>query len=180
MARNLYDLGDQCPDPNGAWLNEREEGRSRIVPMGMLVVALAGAGLAVVLLKDSLPDPNGPAVEPTSISDRFALCDDPQGDACVLSGDAYAWRGKRYHVADMKAPDAADPGCAQEAERAAAARIALAAMMNGGAFEARRDPADADPSARLLLRDGVSIGQLMILKGHARPWSDTAPDWCAA
>lgn len=180
MARNLYDLGDQCPDKNGAWLNEKEDRRSRIVPIGMLMGALAGAGLAVVLLKDSLPDPNGKAAEPTSISDRFDLCDDPQGDACVLSGDAYAWRGKRYHVADIKAPDAANRGCPQEGERAEAARVALATMMNGGAFEARRDPADTNPSARLLLRDGVSIGQLMILKGHAKPWADTTTDWCAA
>ena len=66
-----------------------------------------------------------------------------------------------------------------EAERAQEGRIALAAMMNGGAFEARPDPIDPDPAARVLVRDGVSIGQLMILKGHARPWSPKPIHWCA-
>jgi hypothetical protein len=55
----------------------------------------------------------------------------------------------------------------------------LMTMMNGGAFEALPDTADTDPSSRILLRDGVSIGQLMILKHHAQPWSRNPTNWCA-
>lgn len=182
MARNLYDVGDLHPDESSAWLNDKQERAARVVPIGMMLVALAIAGVAVFSFKTVLPAPGATtsAAEPTSISQRFALCDDSKGDACVLSADSYAWRGDRYHLSDISVPSQAQPRCPQEATRAQSGRAALARMMNGGAFEARPDSADADRSARILTRDGVSIGQLMILKGHAQPWSRTPIDWCTA
>jgi hypothetical protein len=182
MARNLYDVGDRHPDESGAWLNDKQEQKARVVPIGLLLGALAIAGAIALLLAKILPAPDDTAKQvaaPTSINEPFALCDDVRGDACILSANAYAWRGTRYHLADISVPSGTAPRCPAEAERAQKGRAALAAMVNGGAFEARPDAADPDPAARLLLRDGVSIGQLMILKGHAKPWSRTPIDWCA-
>ncbi|MES2175222.1 MAG: nuclease [Pseudomonadota bacterium] len=182
MARNLYDVGDRHPDESGAWLNDKQETRMRVVPLGMLLVALGLAAAGALLLAKILPasgDPMKAAAAPMTINDQFALCDDAKGDACVLSANAYAWRGRRYHIADISVPSATDARCPAEADRAQKGRAVLAAMLNGGAFEARPDTADTDPSARLLLRDGVSIGQLMILKGHAKAWSRTPINWCA-
>lgn len=180
MARNLYDVGDR-PDETAAWLNDQQEQRTRVVPIGMVLGALALAGLAVFLLKDVLPGAGQRAktVEPTSIAATFSLCDDPAGDACVLSADAYAWQGRRYHLSDISVPSLATPQCDREAARAREGRAALAAMMNGGTFDAVPDPADTDPAARILIRDGVSLGQLMTMKGHARAWSRKPVDWCA-
>ncbi|MHA6769827.1 nuclease [Sphingobium ummariense] len=182
MARSLYDLGDRTPDRDSQWLNERQERRARVVPIGMVLVAFACAALAATVLKDVVPAPGSDAAKdlPSTISDHFTLCDDLKGDACVLSADSYAWHGSRYHLSDIRVPSSAEPRCPAEARRAQAARIALATMMNGGAFEARPDPADTDRTARLLLRDGVSLGQLMVLKGHAQPWSSAPIDWCGA
>ena len=39
---------------------------------------------------------------------------------------------------------------------------------------------EADPAARRLTRDEVSLGEIMILKGHASLWSAAPIDWCAA
>lgn len=181
MARNLYDVGDRTPDDAGSWLNEKQEKRARVVPIGTLCVALALAIGGALLLGQFLPaaDEADKAPAPTAtITDEFALCDDSKGDACVLGADAYAWRGQRYHLADISVPSAIDAHCPKEAERARKGRSALLAMMNGGAFQALPDAADTDPSARILLRDNVSIGQLMILKGHAKPWSDKPVNWC--
>jgi len=181
MARNLYDVGDRHPDDAGAWLNDRQEQRTRIVPLGLLLIALGIAGAAALLLAKILPAPGeaaNQAATPMTINDRFALCDDAKGDACILSANAYAWRGRRYHLADVSVPSEANARCPAEADRAKKGRAALAAMLNGGAFEAQPDSADTDPSAQLLMRDGVSIGQLMILKGHARLWSRDPIDWC--
>ncbi|WP_311269179.1 nuclease [Sphingobium sp. WCS2017Hpa-17] len=181
MARNLYDVGDRTPDETGSWLNEKQEKRARVVPIGMLFGALALAIGGAIVFGQLLPatdEAGKTTATTTSITDEFALCDDSKGDACVLGADAYAWRGQRYHIADISVPSAIDAHCPQEAERARKGRAALLAMMNGGAFDAVPDAADPNPSARILLRDNVSLGQLMVLKGHAKPWSGKPIDWC--
>jgi endonuclease YncB( thermonuclease family) len=177
MARNLYDIGDALPDDDRRWLNETQERRARIVPMGALILCLLIGAAAFLLLRTALPGEGrrDPAT-PDSISDSFALCDDPAGAACVLSADSYAWRGIRYSLPDIRVPSS-DGACPQEVERASRARAALAALMNGGRFEALPAP-DKGRSARILTRDGVSLAELMILKGHARPASDGPVDWC--
>ncbi|QGP79881.1 nuclease [Sphingobium sp. CAP-1] len=180
MARNLYDVGDR-PDETGAWLNDKQEKRARMVPVGMVLGALILVGVAVLLLKDAFPDAGKAAkpIEPTSIFDQFSLCDDPKANACVLSGNSYAWRGRAYRIAGISVPSQTDPQCEQEAQRARAARAALATMMNGGTFDSLPDPTDTDPAARILTRDGVSLGQIMILKGHARARTPGPVTWCA-
>lgn len=181
MARNLYDVGDRTPDDTGSWLNEKQEKRARVVPIGMLLGALALAIGGAIMFGRLLPtasEADKIAATTTSITDEFALCDDSKGSACVLSADSYAWRGQLYHIADISVPSAIDARCPEEADRARKGRATLLAMMNGGAFNALPDAADSDPSARILLRDNVSIGQLMILKGHAKPWSGKPIDWC--
>jgi hypothetical protein len=178
MARNLYDLGD-APQNTDAWLNERGERSLGIVPRGAVLLALVLGGAGFLLLRDQLPGPTGSrALPPTTILDSFALCDDPAGTACVLAPDSYAWHGHPYHVADIIAPSLAEPRCPQEAELAGQGRATLLALMNGGTFEAHPDPIDA--GARMLVRDGVSLGSLLVLKGYAKPAGGPAVSWCAA
>ena len=180
MAHNLYDLGDRAPNASGAWLHDTQDGRNHILPAGIILLTLLIAVGAILLLKDIWHTPNDAKVSGSiTISEPFESCDDLTGDACILSADSYAYKGQRYHLADIAVPSLADAQCPAEAELAQQGRTALAAMINGGAFDAQPDPIDPDPSARLLVRDGVSIGQLMILKGHARPWSPKPIDWCA-
>jgi len=181
MARNLYDVGDRTPDEEDGWLNEKQEKRSKVVPIGLVAIALALGIGGTMLAMQVMPASSAPAntLSPVnSIADEFSLCDDARGDACVLSADAYAWRGKRYHLADIQGPSEIEPQCPQEAALARKGRAALMAMMNGGAFQTLQDSADNDPAARVLMRDGVSIGQLMILKGHAKAWSRDPVNWC--
>lgn len=180
MARNLYDLGDRTPDQHGAGVDDDAEDRSRIVPVGMVLLALLVAGVAIFLFRTAMPSAASTLHSQdaaTSITAEFALCDDPNGQACVLSPDSYAYAGQRYHLSDIRGPSLTGAPC--EAQRAQQGRIALAAMLNGGTFAALPDSADSDRSARLLVRDGVSLGQLMVLKHHARTWSRGPINWCA-
>lgn len=183
MAQSLYEIGDPTRDPQDRWLNEKDERRAGILPLRMLLIALLAGGMLLLLLRTVLPSGAEPSAAmaqgPTVIATRFSACDNLDGEACVLSPDSYAYQGRRYHLADISVPRLEDARCPLEAERARRGRTALRAMMNGGAFEARSDPTDSDPGARLLVRDGVSFGQLMILKHHARPWTDKPIDWCA-
>jgi hypothetical protein len=182
MARSLYDVGDRNPDRDNSWLNDRQEKSARVVPVGMILAALVVAALGTMLIRTVLPSPASASAQeaPTMIADQFALCDDPKGQACVLTADSYAWRGHLYHLTGISVPSLTGARCPQEAVLARQSRATLAAMMNGGNFDARPDPADRDPDARLLMRDGVSLGTLMILKGQAREASAQPIDWCAA
>jgi hypothetical protein len=177
MARNLYEMGD-APTQTDAWLNDQQERRARIIPRGALVMAVLLGGAAFLVLREMAPDPNAKAVTPTTVIDNFSACDDPTGEACVLATDRYAWRGRTYVLADIRAPSASAPHCPQEAELAQQGRATLLALMNGGAFEAQ--PAPTSLSGRILIRDGVSLGSLLILKGFAKPAGDEPVDWCAA
>lgn len=187
MARNLYDVGDSRPSQSGKFLRESSEAQPGSMPWGMLLIALVAGGAAIGAIFFSLSDveigSSGNAADPAApstftISDRFSLCDDEAGDACVLSPSTYSWRGHVYHVSDIVTPGIFDTRCPAEAALAARGRRAFAAMLNGGGFEARPDAADNDPSARLLIRDGVSLGELMVTKGYAKPWTRDAVDWC--
>ena len=150
MAHNLYEPGDRAFDPSGAWLHDRQDGPATIVAGGIILVALVIAAAAILLFKDLMPaaDHGAVAARPT-ISEQFGLCDDLTGAACVLSADSYAYKGHYYRLADISVPSQIGAKCPAEAERAQEGRIALAAMMNGGAFEARPDPIDPDPAARV-------------------------------
>lgn len=182
MARNLYEMGDRSPDQTADWLHEQQEQRARIVPVGLVLLALALAGVGMAIFRTVAPAPAAapPLDSPTVIVESFAVCDSPSDRPCVLSPASYAYRGRIYHLSDIAVPSLTAPHCPAEADRARAARIALARLMNGGSFNAHPDATDPDRSARILSRDGVSLGGLMILKGHARPWSAKPIDWCAA
>ncbi len=184
MAYSLHDIGDEDRDRSGHWLNEKQDERRAIMPLRLILIALLMGALLLVLLRHVLPATSAPATPAAeaaaTISVRFAACDDLDGQACVLATDAYAYQGRRYHLADISAPRLEGAACPQEATLARAGRTALQGMLNGGSFEAHADPADSDPTARILLRDGVSLGQLLILKRYARPWSAKPIDWCAA
>lgn len=181
MARNLYEMGDRRLDGAGAWLNEKNDARARVVPLGMVLAALVLAGLAALVLGGLLPGTGTTptADTPTSISEHFGLCDEVKGRTCVLSAASYSYHDRVYHLSDIVAPDAARPRCPAESDAALKGRRALLSLLNGGSFDAQPDPARPASDARLLTRDGVSLGQLMILKGFARPASAGAVDWCA-
>ncbi|MET0370850.1 MAG: nuclease [Sphingobium sp.] len=178
MAHNLYDLGDQPSTTPDRWLRERTERRRHIVPRGALLVALILGGGGFLLFKDILPDPRAAkAASAITIVDSFRACDDPTGTACALSADRYAWRGRSYAIGDIRGPSLTSPSCEQEGELAKQGRAALLALMNGGAFEARPDPDNTN--ARLLVRDGVSLGSLLVIRGFAVPAGAGKTDWCA-
>lgn len=181
MARNLYEMGDPSPNQKLDWLSERQERSVQVMPLGILMVALAVGALVIMVLRSVLPAPAPESQAPvtTSIDTRFSACDEVKDEPCVLGPDRYAYQGQVYHLSDISVPRLTEARCPAEAEQARKGRYVLLAMLNGGAFDARPDAADRDPSARMLVRDGVSIGELMILKDYARPWSAKPLDWCA-
>lgn len=183
MARNLYDLGDRETDQDDDWLKKRRSRRAKILPLSLVAAALIVGLACLALLRALLPASGAPAAGPAAsdavaINQDFALCDDPRGVACVLSAGRFSWCGEAYHLADVSVPDPDEPRCPAEEQMARQGRQTLLSMLNGGAFEMRPDPSDSDDHARILMRDGMSLGQILILKGLAKPWSKQPLDWC--
>lgn len=185
MVGTLHEPGDRSTQRGNEWHIPRE-GSTRILPQGLVLLSLVVGVGAVLLLGPTLTGTNGvtQASAPMTISDAFTLCNDTSGNAdghaCVLSADTYVWRGQRYHIADLRAPMPDDARCDAEKVAALAGRDGLVTMLNGGTVDVWPGPADADPTARLLIRDGVSLGQLMILKGYGRTPTAEPTDLCVS
>lgn len=177
MARNLYDIGDQRSSGE-PWVRDREDRPQRVIPIGSMVIALLLGVAGILVFNYSVPDPDADKPASTIIIDSFQACDDPAGNGCTLSADRYSWHGRTYRIADIRAPSLEKPRCPQEADLAQKGRMALLGLMNGGAFDAH--PAPSGGSDRILLRDGVSLGTILVLKGYAKPAGNDAIDWCKA
>lgn len=102
---------------------------------------------------------------------------------CVVDGDTFWYRGTKIRIADINAPETAAPGCPGEARLGAAATRRLAALLNDGPFSlSRRGGRDTDRygrALRVVTRDGVSIGTILIAEGLAEPWRGRRGNWCA-
>jgi micrococcal nuclease len=100
--------------------------------------------------------------------------------SCVTDGDTFWFEGERIRLVDIDTPE---PGGRCVEERLLAARSAgrLAELLAGG-FAIERT--GVDYWGRTLARvsiGGVSVGQLMIAEGLARPWKGRRErDWCPA
>ncbi|WP_264595370.1 thermonuclease family protein [Sphingobium sp. B12D2B] len=91
--------------------------------------------------------------------------------------------GEKIRVADIDAPETHPPRCAAEADLGKRATRRLADLVNAGPFEARlaSDGRDVDRygrKLRVLVRDGQSLGGVMVGEGLARSWTGRREPWC--
>ncbi len=183
MAQGLYDIEDR--DLGRFDLRERaREKRPNGLPLRALAMALLGGSAVALAVAPQMPWAQ-PAPRTTAnfggvtINASFNPCGGDRRGNCVLSPREFSYGNEVYHLADVRTPDGQFPACAAEERLAGKAERTLIGILNGGAFESRPDPADSDPRARILIRDGVSIGQIMIAKGVAQPWAPEPYNWCA-
>lgn len=169
----------QAPASSGLAL--RGERKRSILPVRLLVV-LVGLGAIIawqiggVLPGDSKP----PAFE--RVSERFSLCSNGATNQCVVDPATILYHGSVITIGDIDAPRSVGAACPEEREVAERGAARLAMLLNGGAFEMHPDIRATDGRGRklrILKRDGVSIGGLLVRSGVARPWSGTPGNWCA-
>lgn len=100
----------------------------------------------------------------------------------MVDGDTFYLRGEKIRIADINAPEVADPKCAAEAELGARATRRLQALLNAGPFSLRAwGDADRDQygrQLRVVSRDGKSLGTILVAEGLARPWTGRRGSWC--
>ncbi|WP_246812649.1 thermonuclease family protein [Ensifer sp. ENS01] len=127
----------------------------------------------------------GPAVSHAaardSLSAQFSICSSAPRVNCVVDGDTFWFRGQKIRIADIDTPELSPPRCVREAELGEAAKYRLLVLLNAGEFSLNSGLRDADRNGRKLrtvLRNGSSLGEIMISEGLARSWEGQRRSWC--
>lgn len=170
--------------PRRKWL--RWLGALSIVPTALVAVFLGGfavlwldqTGLGNLLLDSA---PSRPAETSTLISAHFVPCAGPIRVTCVVDGDTFWLDGDKVRIADIDTPEVGDPQCAAERALGQAATARLVDLLNAGSFSLGRIARDQDQYGRKLrtvLRDGRSLGEVLVAEGLARRWDGARRGWC--
>lgn len=112
----------------------------------------------------------------------FKKCGTGSRQACVIDGDTIWFNGLKIRIADIDTPEVGEPKCSSELALGNRATDRMHELINEGPFEIRAWPGrDADPygrKLRVLMRDGRSLGDILVSEGLARTWSGRREPWC--
>lgn len=119
---------------------------------------------------------------PNMASVKFEKCTNGQRITCVVDGDTLWIDGTKVRVADIDGPEISDPKCGSELALGNRATERLIKLVNQGPFELQawpgRDKDRYGRALRVLLRNGHSLGDILVSKGLARAWTGRREPWC--
>lgn len=145
----------------------------------MLLVAVSGAATVAV---EIYPGLIGGARDRIVVDQRFHLCGYSQRGNCVIDGDTIRHDGAKIRIADIDTPEISEPKCASERILGHRAKDRLLELLNAGPFEivsaGSRDTDIHGRKLRILMRDGQSLGDMLIAQGLARSWDGARRSWC--
>lgn len=146
-----------------------------------LVVFVAVAFFGSIYLQSN-PVDTAPR-DASTYSDIFPICGSARRITCVVDGDTIWHHGVNIRISDINTPEVSQPFCAREAELGRQATVRLQTLLNAGPFEiARAESRDEDQygrKLRVILRDGNSLGAILVAEGLAEFWTGSKGDWCA-
>ncbi|NWH09424.1 MAG: thermonuclease family protein [Alphaproteobacteria bacterium] len=108
-----------------------------------------------------------------------------QGKPVVVKGDTFDWRGERYQIIDIDAPEIERAKCPEERQLGLQAKAFADALFLGDVIVKRTG--ESDRAGRMLARvyvDGRDYSKLMVESGNAvkvdatGPTIGTSHDWC--
>nr|CAD6612920.1 nuclease [Rhizobium sp. Khangiran2] len=112
----------------------------------------------------------------------YSLCSGSVRTHCVVDGDTLWHNGTKIRVADIDTPEVGDPKCSSEAALGAKATQRMLQLVNAGPFEMKawdgRDEDKYGRKLRFLVRDGRSLGDILVSEGLARRWAGRRQPWC--
>lgn len=101
---------------------------------------------------------------------------------CVVDGDTFWMDGNKIRIADIDTPEISRPTCQYEKALGERATERLTELLNMGPFELRSvGDRDRDQYGRLLrvvVREGHSLGDVLVSEGLARTWTGRREPWC--
>jgi len=124
-----------------------------------------------------------PAVAHPGRQAVFSQCHSGGGFNCVVDGDTFWMEGEKIRIADIDTPETHPARCSDEARLGNAATDRLQALLNSGGFRLQPITRDTDRygrKLRVVVRDGQSLGMVLVREGLARPYSGGRREpWCS-
>lgn len=118
----------------------------------------------------------------SKVSLPFQMCATGSRKACVVDGDTIWLNGQKIRIADIDTPEVSEPKCSSELALGNRATARMLELINKGPFEIKAWPGrDTDRygrKLRVLIRDGRSLGDILVSEGLARTWSGRREPWC--
>ena len=113
---------------------------------------------------------------------QFRKCVSGSRTNCVVDGDTIWIAGQKIRIADIDTPEISEPKCKSELALGNKATARLIELINAGPFELRawpgRDEDRYGRKLRVLVRNGQSLGDMLVTEGLARTWSGQREPWC--
>lgn len=156
----------------------------------MLAIALSftiGAGFQYASSNGLLSAliPQSPAPLPTVVraaATKFDRCAGAIRTDCVVDGDTFWTDGYKIRIADIDTPEISEPKCSSEAALGAKATTRLIQLLNQGPFILKawpdRNEDQYGRQLRIVMRDGQSLGTMLVKEGLARAWTGRRQPWC--
>lgn len=151
----------------------------KLVALSMLAAFSATAGFSY--LAGSPVSVTATAAQPGAFK-PYPLCSGSVRVHCVVDGDTIWSEGVKIRVADIDTPEVSEPKCQSEASLGARATQRMLQLVNAGPFEMKawegRDEDKYGRKLRVLMRDGRSLGDILVSEGLARSWTGRRQPWC--
>ncbi|WP_442966874.1 thermonuclease family protein [Rhizobium sp. C4] len=112
---------------------------------------------------------------------RFTFCGGAGMVNCVVDGDTFRLSGDKIRIADIDTPELHPARCPYEQALGEAAKQRLLELLNAGPFDLKPIDRDTDRygrKLRVVMRDGKSLGDVLVREGLARTWEGRRRGWC--
>lgn len=147
----------------------------KIVGLSMLATSSAVVDMPPTVLSQAT------AAQPVAFK-PYTLCSGSTRYHCVVDGDTIWHQGTKIRIADIDTPEVSEPKCSSEAALGAKATRRLLQLVNAGPFEMKawqgRDEDKYGRKLRVFIRNGRSIGDILVSEGLARTWTGRREPWC--
>jgi endonuclease YncB( thermonuclease family) len=145
------------------------------------VTIIRGGEVVQIGRSDEGPKTTKPITAGTAGED-YSLCQSAAQRSCVIDGDTIRYNGSKIRIADIDTPEISEPKCASEAALGHRAKERLLDLLNEGPFEVvhpgGRDEDVYGRKLRVLMRDGRSLGMILVDERLARRWTGARRSWC--
>ncbi|NTD85679.1 thermonuclease family protein [Agrobacterium tumefaciens] len=167
---------------------------AKLVAFSMLASFVVGAGASYFLMGENAVPAQASVPKERSVSiirgdeqtataiATYNYCAGSVRVNCVVDGDTIWSNGVKIRVADIDTPEIGTPRCAAEKALGDRATKRLLELVNAGPFEMQswpgRDEDKYGRKLRVLIRDGRSLGDILVSEGLARTWTGRRQPWC--
>lgn len=154
-------------------------GFGRVVAVAMALAFAGGAGGYYLLGDVPIAEAAATVAKPLT---AYGRCASAVRVRCVVDGDTLWVNGTKIRVADIDTPEVSEPKCSAEKALGERATSRLIELVNAGPFEMKawegRDEDKYGRKLRVLIRDGRSLGDILVSEGLARTWTGRRQPWC--